>query len=134
MEIFQIVAIAIVGVLIITTVRQFRNEPGTSGIAALPLTLVVAITIFALLLDRLGLVFATLRDLASRANLNFLYLDTVLKIIGIAYVAEFGAQVCRDAQESAVAAKVELAGKVLIMVLAVPIVVAILEVILQLLP
>ncbi|MHB0887041.1 MAG: stage III sporulation protein AD [Bacillota bacterium] len=128
MEIFQIVAIAIVGVLVIATVRQFRAD------VALPLTLVVALTIFALLLDRLGLVFATLRDLASRANLNFLYLDTVLKIIGIAYVAEFGAQVCRDAQESAVAAKVELAGKVLIMVLAVPIVVAILEVILQLLP
>ncbi len=121
-------AIAIVGVLVIAAVRQFRAD------VALPLTMVVALTIFALLLDRLGLVFATLRDLASRADLNFLYLDTVLKIIGIAYVAEFGAQVCRDAQESAVAAKVELAGKVLIMVLAVPIVVAILEVILQLLP
>jgi len=128
LEIFQIVGVAIVGMLVIAAVRQFRAE------AALPLTLVVAITIFILLLDRLGLVFATLRDLASRADLNFLYLDTILKIIGIAYVAEFGAQVCRDAQESAVAAKVELAGKVLIMVLAVPIVVAILEVILQLLP
>ncbi|HEY3314769.1 MAG TPA: stage III sporulation protein AD [Bacillota bacterium] len=128
MEIFQIVAIAIVGAMVIAVVRQFRSE------VALPLTVVVAITIFLLLIDRLGLVFATLRDLASRANLNFLYFDTVLKIIGIAYIAEFGAQVCRDAQESAVAGKVELAGKVLIMVLAVPIIVAILEVILQLLP
>ncbi len=128
MEIFQIVAIAIIGAMVIAVVRQFRSE------VALPLTIVVAVTIFLLLVSRLATVFSTLRDLASRANLNFLYFDTVLKIIGIAYIAEFGAQVCRDAQESAVASKVELAGKILIMVLAVPIIVAILEVILQLLP
>ncbi|NLC37881.1 MAG: stage III sporulation protein AD, partial [Clostridia bacterium] len=51
-----------------------------------------------------------------------------------AYIAEFGAQVCRDAGETAIASRVEFAAKVLIIVLAIPIVVAILETIIRLLP
>jgi stage III sporulation protein AD len=55
------------------------------------------------------------------------YLNTILKIIGIAYVTEFGAQVCRDAGEGAVAGKIEFAGKIMIMVMAVPIIALVLQ-------
>jgi stage III sporulation protein AD len=61
-------------------------------------------------------------------------LTTVLKIMGIAYIAEFGAQVCRDAGEGSTATKIEFAAKILVMVLALPIIVAILESVLRLLP
>ncbi|HBI03894.1 MAG TPA: stage III sporulation protein AD, partial [Paenibacillaceae bacterium] len=71
---------------------------------------------------------------AAQANLNMIYLDTILKIIGIAYIAEFGAQVTRDAGQGAIASKIELAGKVLIMVMAIPILSLIVETIVRLLP
>jgi len=61
-------------------------------------------------------------------------MSLILKVIGIAYIAEFGAQVCRDAGEGAVAAKVELAGKALVLLLALPIVYAILDFVGRLLP
>ena len=54
--------------------------------------------------------------------------------MGIAYIAEFGAQVCKDAGEGSIAAKIELAAKILVVVLALPIIVAILESILRLIP
>jgi stage III sporulation protein AD len=63
-----------------------------------------------------------------------IYMGTVLKIIGIAYIAEIGAQVCRDAGEGVVAAKIEFAAKILVMVLAIPIILAILEALLKLIP
>lgn len=129
MEIFQIVGLALTATLIITLVRQARG-----GDTALLVSLVVGAFIFLLLLDRIGTVVRVLADLSDRAGINQFYLNTVLKIIGIAYVAEFGGQVCRDAGENAIAGKVELAAKVLIMVLAIPIIVAILETILRLLP
>ncbi|CEP66053.1 Stage III sporulation protein AD [Moorella glycerini] len=129
MEIFQIVGLALTATLIIVLVRQARG-----GDTALIISLVVGATIFLLLLDRIGTVVKVLVDLSERAGINQFYLNTILKIIGIAYVAEFGSQVCRDAGENAIASKVELAAKVLIMVLAIPIIVAILESIIRLLP
>ncbi|GEA15972.1 stage III sporulation protein AD [Moorella sp. E308F] len=129
MEIFQIVGLALTATLIIVMVRQARGAD-----TALLISLVTGAIIFLLLLDRIGTVVKVLADLSARAGINQFYLDTILKIIGIAYVAEFGSQVCRDAGENAIAGKVELAAKVLIMVLAIPIIVAILESIIRLLP
>ncbi len=129
MEIFQIVGLALTATLIIILVRQVQG-----GETALLISLVVGVFIFLLLVDRIGTVVRVLADLANRAGINQFYLNTVLKVIGIAYVAEFGGQVCKDAGEQAIAGKIELAAKVLIMVLAIPIIVAVIESILRLLP
>ncbi len=75
-----------------------------------------------------------LERIATNANINMMYLQTILKIIGIAYIAEFGAQIAKDAGQAAIASKIELAGKVLIMVMAVPILTAIIEMVISLLP
>lgn len=75
-----------------------------------------------------------LQDLAAKANINTVYLQTVLKIIGIAYIAEFGAQIAKDAGQGAIASKIELAGKIIIVVMAVPIITVIIETIIQLIP
>jgi stage III sporulation protein AD len=58
----------------------------------------------------------------------------VLKITGIAYIAEFGAEVCKDAGEGSIASKIELAGKVTIIVLAVPIITSLLDLIIKVMP
>jgi stage III sporulation protein AD len=75
-----------------------------------------------------------LERLALRANINMMYVETILKIIGIAYIAEFGAQITKDAGQGAIAAKIEMAGKVLIMIMAIPILTVIIETIIELLP
>lgn len=75
-----------------------------------------------------------LEKLAMQANIDMIYLETILKIIGIAYIAEFGAQITKDAGQNSIAAKIELAGKILIMVMAIPIIGAIIETVIHLLP
>lgn len=127
MEIAQVVGLAIVAVVVLLVIRRDRPE------MAVLLSVVVGLVIFFMVAQRLAAVIDFLRDLAARARVDSLYLNTILKIVGIAYIAEIGAQVCRDAQETSVAAKVELAGKVLILVLAMPIVMAILEAVLRVL-
>ncbi len=127
MEIVQVVGLAIVSVVLLLVIRQQRPE------IAVLLALVVGLAVFFLVAQRLVAILDFLRDLASRARVDSLYLNTILKIVGIAYIAEIGAQVCRDAEDTTIASKVELAGKVLILVLAMPIVMAILETILKIL-
>lgn len=128
MEIIQIIGLGIVVTILILVIRQQRPE------LALLLSLGLSVMIFLLVVNKIALILDLFRDLAERANINQLYLNTVLKIIGIAYISEFGAQVCRDAGEGAVAGKIELAGKILIMVLAIPIIAVVLDTIAKLLP
>lgn len=128
MDILQIVGFCVVAAVLLTVIRRDRPE------IALQIGLAVAAVVFLMIADRLLGVLTVLRDLAVRANVSLLYLNVVLKIIGVAYVAEFGAQICRDANEGAIAGKVELAGKVIILALAVPIVIAVMEAIIKLLP
>lgn len=128
MEILQIVGLGIIVAVFAVLLRQSRPE------MALLLGLCFGIVVFILVLGKMGAVFAVFRDLTRRASVDEMYLVTLLKIMGIAYIAEFGAQICRDAGEGTIANKIELAGKILIMILALPIFVAILEIIIRLLP
>lgn len=128
MEIMQIVGIGLATTILIVLVKHQKPE------FAIFVTLSVGILIFLMMLGKIGAVFTSLRDLAQRANVNMAYMGTILKVIGIAYIAEFGAQICRDAGEGTIATKIEFAAKILVMVLAVPIILAILESLIKLLP
>lgn len=128
MEMVQIIGLGFVVMLLILLIRQQRPE------LAIQLSLTLATIIFLLVLSKINVVLNLFRDLAEKANISQLYLNTILKIIGIAYITEFGAQVCRDANEGAVASKIEFAGKVLVMVMAIPIIALVLDTIIKLIP
>ncbi|MGE5652832.1 MAG: stage III sporulation protein AD [Bacillota bacterium] len=128
MSILQAVGFALVAVALIVVVKQ--QQP---AIAVL-LSLAAGLILFIIAFDKLRAVLDTISTLAERAGVGSLYLSTIFKVVGIAYVAEFGAQICRDAEQGALANKVEFVGKVIIMVLAVPIVMLVMDSVLQLLP
>ncbi|ALA54620.1 stage III sporulation protein AD [Niallia circulans] len=90
--------------------------------------------IFLFLIDEIAVMIEMISQLAESANIHMVYLQTILKIIGIAYITEFGAQIAKDAGQSSIASKIELAGKIFILVLAIPIIKAVIEMILSLLP
>lgn len=127
MEIWQIVGIALVVSIISVVLKQFRKE------IALQMTILTGAIIFTLILDKIQIIIDLLQSLADQANISSYYLVIVLKIVGVAYLAEFGAEICRDAGEGALATKIEIAAKVAVLVLAIPIIVAILESIMGLL-
>ncbi|HHW55202.1 MAG: stage III sporulation protein AD [bacterium] len=128
MELLPFVGLGMVATVLVLLLREERPE-----LASL-LSLAAGVMILLLLMDRIATVFNLLQQLAFRAQLDLLYLNTVLRIVAIAYIAQFGSQICRDAGESAIGGKIELAGKILIMFLAVPLMLVILDSVLQLLP
>lgn len=128
MDILQIIGVGIIATVIIVVLKAQRPE------IAVQISIVAGIFIFFLIAGKLSTVIGLLSDYADKANIDMSYLDILLKIIGIAYIAEFGAEVCRDAGESSIASKIELAGKVLIIVLAVPIITSLLDLIIKIMP
>ena len=75
-----------------------------------------------------------LKSLSSKTAINNEFLVLLIKITGIAILTEFTVSICKDAGESAIASKVDLGGKVIIMSMSVPIMSSLLEVILNILP
>ncbi len=128
MDMVQVVGIGMTAVLLTLVVRRSHPE------LAVQITIVVAGIVFFLVLDKLRMIIKLFTEMAHRAGIGEMYLIILLKIIGISYLVEFGAQICRDAGEGAIASKVELAGKVMILVMAVPIIAFALDTILRLMP
>jgi stage III sporulation protein AD len=101
---------------------------------AVLLVVFVGCVIFLLLMDRITGIIRMIETVAQNASVNLMYVETILKIIGIAYIAELGAQIAKDAGQGAIASKIELSGKILILTLAIPIISVIIQTIIALIP
>jgi len=128
LDILQIIGIGMVAVILIVLLKQQRPE------IAVQISIITGVVIFLMVAGKISSVIDLLNMYADRVDLDPVYLTTLLKIVGIAYIAEFGSEVCRDAGETSIASKIELAGKVFIVVLAVPIVTSLLELIIGIMP
>ncbi|MFZ3577150.1 stage III sporulation protein AD [Virgibacillus sp. DJP39] len=128
MDILQIVILGIISSLLFIILKEQH-----ASIAYL-LLLLTGIIILSVVINQIGAVLNLIESLGEKASIDGIYMETILKIIGIAYIAEIGANITRDAGLSSVASKIELAGKVSILLLAVPIISAVIEAILNFLP
>ncbi|MFA7573424.1 MAG: stage III sporulation protein AD [Lutispora sp.] len=128
MDIMQIVAVGIISAILIMVLKEYRPE------LAMQVSIVAGLILFLSMMGKFNQVLEVLKSYAAKADVDILYFATILKIIGIAYITEFGAQVCRDSGESSIASKIEFAGKVLIMAIAVPIYAALFDIIIKIMP
>ncbi|WP_186327229.1 stage III sporulation protein AD [Bacillus cereus] len=128
MEIIQIVGLGLVATFLAAVLNQHK-----SSITSLFIVFVGSV-MFLILIDQIHSILQMIERVASEAKVSNVYVETLLKIIGIAYIAEFGAQITKDAGQGAIASKIELAGKILILVMAIPILTVVIETILGFLP
>ncbi|MDR1560039.1 MAG: stage III sporulation protein AD [Clostridiales bacterium] len=115
MDISRIVAVGIISLILIIAIRKQNAE------FALLISIMASIIIFFMIMPLLGQSVSLLKEIAGLMDTNLQYIGLILKIIAIAYIAEFGAQICTDAGESALASKIELAGKALILITSTPV-------------
>ena len=128
MDIFQIAAIGIIGAVLAIFIK--RESP----VFAVMISLAVTVLIFLLVLPQLAAVIGLIDGISRHLGSGREYVLVVIQIIGIAYVAEFASQLCADCGENSIAAKIDLAGKVLIMGVGAPIVIGLLETVVTMIP
>ena len=97
-------------------------------------SLIAGVLIFALIATRLSGIIDVLKGIANKATINSEFLVLLIKITGIAILTEFTVSICKDTGESAIAHKVDLGGKVIIMSMSIPIMASLLETIIKILP
>ncbi|NLM37645.1 MAG: stage III sporulation protein AD [Firmicutes bacterium] len=126
MDILVFFGITLAALIFITILRREYEE------YAVLLSVLVGVIILLRLIGRLTELVRVFSYLAQKAQVQPDYLATIFKVMGVAYVAGFGAQICKDAGENALGLRLELAGKIIILFMAVPVMVAIFEMVLRL--
>ena len=121
MEILKIAAVALTGLMLATLLKSVNKE------ISIYIILATVIIIFLAVIERLEEVFAFIQTIYDKVPYGKTFFPVILKVLAVSYITDFTAQLCRDAGESAVASKVEMAGKVIIFCLAIPVLSAILN-------
>ncbi len=121
MSFFKIICAVVVGVLLAIKLKSI-NSP-------LWVYLSLALSIFVLfyILNRLSFVLDFLDDVMGDIGLESGYFEILIKIVGISYLCEFASNICRESGFIAVAGQIEIGGKMTMMVMSMPILIAIVE-------
>lgn len=127
MEILKIAALALCAVMIIVLVKNYKPEFGIF------VAIGCSVLILYFLVDSLKYAFSYMSQLYEKLDYGKTYFPIIIKVLAIAYITEFTSQLCKDAGESSIASKVELAGKIIIFCVAIPVFISILNLVEQLL-
>lgn len=128
MEVIKIIGIALVALIIIVLLRQYRPE------FTIYISLIAGALILLLVMDKLTGVINLLQSIANKTSINSTFLSLLIKITGIAFLSEFAVSICKDSGEAAIANKIEIGTKIIIIAMSIPIITSLLEIILKILP
>ncbi|HOQ16371.1 MAG TPA: stage III sporulation protein AD [Defluviitaleaceae bacterium] len=128
MEIGQIVIIGLISVALALMLEKHNPE------WSMYIRIVAGILIFFIIIQKLGILLEIAKKMSEKIDMDFVYIGIVFKVLGISYISEFGAQLCKDAGESSIASKIEFAGKVLIITVSSPVMLALIDIISDIIP
>ena len=128
MEIIKILGVAIVGTISALILKEYKPQ------LAIVTAMATAVILFLMILSQVEYVLSIVTMTANGININAEYIAAIFKMIGISYLSQFGSEICRDAGQNAIASKVELAGKIMIVALSVPILMELMNLLVGLMP
>ena len=114
MNITGICALGVVIAVTAVTIKRYNGEMSRL------LCIAGCIFIFLSLLSSFSSLYDSVSKILANTGISVTYITILLKAVGICFVTEFACDICRDAGQSALASNVALAGKVMVLVTAVP--------------
>ena len=128
MEIIKIIGIGLISLIIIILLKQYKPE------FTIYISLLAGVLILLLVIDELSGIISLLQIFANKVSINGTFLSLLIKITGIAFLSEFAVSICKDSGEVAIANKIEIGTKIIIISMSIPIISSLLEIILSVLP
>lgn len=116
MELLKVIGVGIIGALLALTLKESKNE------FSIYVVLSTGVIILIYLITSLSNVIQAFNEIIVDSNINSELFSGILKIIGIGYITEYSAGICSDSGSVSIASKIELAGKLTIFIMAVPII------------
>ena len=127
-EIIKIIGIGLTALVIIIILKQYKPE------YVLYVSMAAGILILFLSMEKITGIINLLQAISDKTYINKNFLSLLIKITGIAFLTEFAVSVCSDSGEKAIASKIEIGSKVIIITMSIPIITSLLELIIEILP
>ncbi len=124
MKKMNMIQIGMLGVLGALLAIQFKGGKTEYGIY---LSAAVSMLLFVCIVDRLELFVGTIEEISRYITIDRGYISTMLKMIGITYIAEFASGICKDAGYQTIAVQIEIFSKLTILAMGIPVLLALLE-------
>ena len=127
-EIIKIIGIGLIALVIVIILKQYRPE------YAIYISIISGVLILFMAMEKLSGIINLLQSISNKTHINKEFLGILLKITGIAIITEFATSICVDSGEKAIATKIEIGSKVIIIAMSIPIISSLLELIIEILP
>lgn len=128
MEVAKIIGVGLTALIIIIILKQYKPE------FAVYVSIIAGIIIILMMMDKLKAVIDLLTAITNKTGTGTTFLKILLKITGVAILTEFAVSICKDSGETAIASKIDLGGKIIIISISIPIITALLELVINILP
>ena len=128
MEIVKIIGVGLVALILIIILKQYKPE------FTIYVSIIAGAIILLMVMDKLYSIINLLSNISQKVGIGNEFLKIILKITGIAILTEFAVSICKDSGESAIASKIDLGGKIIIISISIPIITALLELVINILP
>lgn len=120
----SVVSAAALGIAAVFLALQFKGKSGEYG---LYLVAAAGMILFFYGTGKMRTIVETARQIQDFISINSVYLTTLLKMAGIAYIAEFASGICKDAGYGAIGTQIEIFAKLSILAVSMPILMALLK-------
>ena len=128
MDIVKLIGIGLIALVVIVIIKQYKPE------FAIYVSLTAGILILSMTFEGFSQILNLVENYSEKISVSSKFVTVLLKITGIAILAEFACSICKDSGETAIASKIDIGSKVLIVAASVPIISSLLEVVLKVLP
>lgn len=106
----KIIFIALITIILSMTISKFNPE------FKIYITVIFGILVIIILFNELSLYIDEIKDIFNSYNIKIEYFSTILKIVGVAYICDFISLICKDLNYESVGKKIEIAGKLIILI------------------
>lgn len=127
MDIISLVGMGVLSAVLCIIVRQYKPE------MALGVSIACGVLIMGAVITMLAPSAELISQLTGAAGLDSGYSRTLFKALAVCYITQLGSDCCKDAGETAIASKIELAGKAAVVVISLPVFSALAEIVMELL-
>ena len=120
--------VGLIALIIIIILKQYKPE------FVIYVSILAGAMILMMVITKISGIINLLNNLVNQASINNEFIILLIKITGIAFLTEFAVSICKDSGETAIASKVDMGGRVMIIAMSIPIISGLLETIIKILP
>ena len=114
MNIVAICMIGIVTAFLSVILRKYNPE------YSIAVGIVAGILIIGVIFGHITGVVSQIRQLLAATKIPLEYIEILFKVLGVCFLTQFASDVCKDAGETALSSKIEVAGKLMVLIISLP--------------